>query len=374
MEVLTWRRTGLNPAQTKYAGYATVYIVVIIGVLAAANFLANRYDQSWDSTHNKQFSLSDQTIKVVKGLKSDVRMVYFGDQQSFAGAKDLLDRYSVLSPKLHPDYIDPTRNPQKARSEGYRSDSPIIVEAGTRREGAKSLTEEEVTGALIRSLKTGERNVCFVNAANERSIDEEGSSGISLLKQLLQRDNYKVRSETLKPAAAGAEAGKQVQIGQAPAAPSNVEVPKDCTALVAAGPQLAYPSPIVQAIKTYVENGGRALFMLDETLKIGRSEPAAENTELLKVLDDWGVTVNKDLVLDLSGVGQIFCVRTRSAHGPPVRIASHHSTLDACADGVPDFAFPRRQERNQDDGIEVVRHNRRQCGHHRGSHQRRDRS
>lgn len=291
---------------TRYAGYATVYTLVIIGVLAAANFLANRYDQSWDSTHNKQFSLSDQTIKVVKGLKSDVRMVYFGDQQSFVGAKDLLDRYSVLSPKLHPDYIDPTRNPQKARSEGYRSDSPIIVEAGTRREGAKSLTEEEVTGALIRSLKTGERNVCFVNAANERSIDEEGSSGISLLKQLLQRDNYKVRSETLKPAAAGAEAGKQVQIGQAPAAPSNVEVPKDCTALVAAGPQLAYPSPIVQAIKTYVENGGRALFMLDETLKIGRSEPAAENTELLKVLDDWGVTVNKDLVIDLSGVGQIF--------------------------------------------------------------------
>jgi ABC-type uncharacterized transport system involved in gliding motility auxiliary subunit len=46
--------------------------------------------------------------------------------------------------------------------------------------------------------------------------------------------------------------------------------------------------------------------MLDQTLKLGRTEPAAENPELLKVLDDWGVTVNKDLAIDLSGVGQIF--------------------------------------------------------------------
>ncbi len=97
-----------------------------------------------------------------------------------------------------------------------------------------------------------------------------------------------------------------MQIGQTPAAPANVEVPKDCTALVVAGPQLAYPTPVVNAMKAYVEGGGRALFMMDETLRLGRSEPAAENPELLKVLEDWGVTVNKDLVIDLSGLGQIF--------------------------------------------------------------------
>ena len=58
-----------KPSTRAYAG---VYIVVILAVLAAVNFLANRYDKSYDSTANKQFSLSDQTIKVVKGLKNDV--------------------------------------------------------------------------------------------------------------------------------------------------------------------------------------------------------------------------------------------------------------------------------------------------------------
>jgi ABC-type uncharacterized transport system involved in gliding motility auxiliary subunit len=292
----------VSSRQTKYAGYATIYIIVILAVLGAVNFLANRYDKSYDSTHNKQFSLSDQTIKIAKGLNSDVNLLYFGDSNSFLGAHDLLDRYSALSPKIHVKYIDPVRKPQEARAAGYRSDSPVIVEAGVKKESAKSLTEEELTGAMIRALKTGERNICFLNAAGEHSLDDTDGSGFSVLKQVLERDNYKVRAESLKPAAP--EAGKQININQA-AAPGGVEVPKTCTVLVVGGPQLAYPPAVANAIKTYVENGGSALIMLDETLRIGRSEPAAENPDLTKVLEDWGVAVNKDLVLDLSGVGQI---------------------------------------------------------------------
>ena len=48
-----WMKTR----QTKYTAYVAVYIVVIVAVLAAANFLANRYDKSFDSTANKRFSL-----------------------------------------------------------------------------------------------------------------------------------------------------------------------------------------------------------------------------------------------------------------------------------------------------------------------------
>ena len=62
----------LKTRQTRYTAYVAVYILVIVAVLGAVNFLANRYDKSYDSTANKQFSLSDQTIKVVKGLKNDV--------------------------------------------------------------------------------------------------------------------------------------------------------------------------------------------------------------------------------------------------------------------------------------------------------------
>jgi ABC-type uncharacterized transport system involved in gliding motility auxiliary subunit len=295
----------MKSRQTKYAGYAAIYIIVILGVLGAINFLANRYDKSYDSTHNKQFSLSDQTMKVAKGLNTDVNMLYFGETPSFLSAHDTLDRYSALSPHIHVQYIDPVRKPQQARAAGYRSDSPVIIEAGAKRESAKSLTEEEITGAMIRALKTGERNVCFLNAAGEHTIDDSASTGMSVMKQVLERDNYKAREESLKPAAATPASGKMT-VGQAPAPAGAIAVPKDCTVMVVAGPQLNYPPAIVKALQDYIENGGRGLFMLDETLRIGRTEAAAENPELLKVLESWGVTVNKDLVLDLSGIGQIF--------------------------------------------------------------------
>jgi ABC-type uncharacterized transport system involved in gliding motility auxiliary subunit len=292
----------MKKRQTKYAAYAGVYVLVILGVLTAMNVLANRYDKSYDSTKNKQFSLSDQTIRIVKGLKTDVNLTYFGSEDSFRTGRDLLDRYSDLSPKVHTQYLAPDKNPQKAKSAGYRSDSPVVVDVGGRREGAKSVTEEEVTGALIRATKTGERNVCFVNGFGEHSIDDADRNGFSFLKQLLDRDNYKSRSISFKPEA---PAGGSLAIGQqAPAA--NVTVPSDCTVLISGGPQQDYPQPVVDAIKVYVEKGGRAMFMLDNVIRIGRQDAAAENAALAAVLTGWGATVNKDLVLDSSGIGQLF--------------------------------------------------------------------
>lgn len=292
----------LKARQTQYTVFASAYILVVLAVLVAINFLANRYDKSYDSTANKKFSLSDQTIKVVKGLTNDVQMTYFGPQAAFPVARNTLDRYSSLSPKLHVTYVDPERKPQVARAAGYRADSAVIVESGARRESAKSLSEEEITGALIRSLKSDERTVCVLSAAGEPSIDETDAAGYSIFKQLLERDNYKVRTETLRPAAA--DTSKPLAIGQAPTAVS-VAVPKDCTVLIGAGPKSDYPSPVVNAFKAYVEGGGRALFLLDTPLRLGGSEPPTENEDLVKLLADWGVAANKDLVLDLSGLGRI---------------------------------------------------------------------
>ncbi len=274
----------LKARQTKFTGYVTLYTLVVVAALAAANYLAKQHDASYDSTKNKLYSLSDQTDKVVRGLKEDVTVTYFDRATEFSRARDLLGRYASLSPRLKVAYVDLEKKPQLARTMGVRNLGTIFVQAGAKREEAKSLTEEEVTGALIRALKTGDRNACFASGSGERSIDDSERSGLSSLKEALDKNNYKARAISLieKP-----------------------EVPKDCTVLVVAGPHLDYTDAEVGAIRTFVENGGRALFMLDPPLNVGR-QPTAENPALVKLLDDWGVTVDKDLVLDVSGAGQLF--------------------------------------------------------------------
>jgi ABC-type uncharacterized transport system involved in gliding motility auxiliary subunit len=301
----------IKTRQTKFTAYVTLYLLVILGVLFAANFLANRYNKTFDATANKRFTLSDQTKKVVQGLKSDLRITYFDDQTRFASARNLLERYSNLSSKVHVDYIDPVKKPQQARAAGFSRDSSIIVDSGLRKEPAKSLTEEEVTGAMIRSLKTQTRDVYFLSAGGEYSTEDTGNTGYSKLKDLLTRDNYKV--QVLTPKGNAPEAGKAInlnaakqQVGQAlsPANGPAFEIPKDATVLVVGGPQLAYTPVVVDAIRKYVDGGGRVLFMLDDPLRIARDSQTTDSPELVKLLSDWGVTPQKDLVLDLSGIGQ----------------------------------------------------------------------
>ncbi|HEY1241246.1 MAG TPA: GldG family protein [Bryobacteraceae bacterium] len=342
----------MKARQTKYAAYASIYILVILAVLAAVNFLGNRYDKSYDSTSNKQFSLSDQSKKVVNGLKNDVHITYFDRESSFAGAHNLLDRYSNMSPKVKVAYVDPVKKPQQAKAAGFSRDTTILVDSGTRKEPAKSLTEEEITGAIIRSLKSGVRAACFVTGSGEHSIDDStAGDGYGAVKSALESNNYKTRTVSLLTgAAAAAPAGKTtVNVGSAPEAAAKPEVPKDCTILVVGGPRFAYTQPEVDAIKTYVESGGKALFLLDPALKLGRDD-TQENTTLDALLESWGVTPAKDLALDTSGIGRVFGL------GPEVALVGSyesHAIVTPMKDIATAFPLARTLETKNTDKTTV---------------------
>jgi ABC-type uncharacterized transport system involved in gliding motility auxiliary subunit len=288
----------LKARQTKYAAYATLYILVIVGVVSVANVLANRYNKSYDATSNKRYSLSDQTAKIVKGLKQDATITYFAQSREFQQGKDQLDQYANLSPKVHIKYVDPDKEPNVAREAGIKSYGTTVVQIGAKKEEAKSLNEEGITGAFIRDLKNTTRTVCFVTGSGEHQIEDSDKSGYSRFKDLLGKDDYTAKSISLLQKA---------------------EVPADCTVLVVGGPSGDYQQPEVDAIKKFVEDGGRALFMLDPPLKMGRSE-IADNDALAAVLQGWGVTLVKDLILDLNPIGQL------AGLGPQVALVTTYNT------------------------------------------------
>jgi len=51
---------------------AAVYTLIIVAILGVVNFLAQRYNKSFDATANKKYTLSDQTAKVVKNIQGDL--------------------------------------------------------------------------------------------------------------------------------------------------------------------------------------------------------------------------------------------------------------------------------------------------------------
>lgn len=303
----------LNARQTKYVSYATVYILIVLTILTVANVLADRYNKSYDATSNKRYSLSDQTTKIVKGVKQDATITYFNQSTRFQQGKDLLDQYANLSHQVHVTYVDPDKDPQTARAAGIRSYPTAVVQIGNRKEEAKSMSEEGITGAFVRDLKSTTRTVCFLTGNGEHQIDDSDREGYSRFKDLLGKDDFQTKSIDLLQKA---------------------EVPSDCTVLVVAGPRADYQAPQVDAIKKSVEDGGRVLFMLDPPFKIGRTE-IADNDNLTNLLQSWGVTVNKDLILDLNPIGQL------AGLGPQVALVTSYSSqpivtaLKGTATGFP---------------------------------------
>ena len=320
----------IKARQTKYAAYATTYIIVILAVLVVANFLANRYNKTYDATSNKRYSLSDQTKKIAHDLKQDITIQYFDKPSGYQAGKDLLDRYALLSPKIHVQYIDVYKNPQLARADNISREGEAVVSNGMKKEEAKTFDEEGLTGAIIRTLKGGERTVCVVAGSGEHRLEDTTTDGLSEFQTAVQKDNYKIKSINLLEKA---------------------EVPSDCTTLVISGPSGDYVQPAVDAIKKYVEGGGRALIMLDPPLKVGRRE-IGDNDALLNLLSSWGVTADKDLILDENILGQLYGL------GPEVPVISSyesHPIVSELANSQTAFPVSRSLDTKNGDKTTVTK-------------------
>ncbi len=212
----------LKARQTRYGAFVALYLIVIIAIVIVANWLADHHNKTVDVTANKQFTLSDQTKKIAGNLKKEVTVYYFDRSDSYDRARDMLDRYKNLSSKIKVDYVDPEKKPDIARVEGARAMGDIIIDNGEKKETAKGLTEEELTGALVRVSKSGAKTVCFVNGSGEHTLADTERDGYSAMKDALDKNNYKTDTISLieKP-----------------------EIPKTCSVVVVAGPKNDYLQP-----------------------------------------------------------------------------------------------------------------------------------
>jgi ABC-type uncharacterized transport system involved in gliding motility auxiliary subunit len=299
----------LKARQTRYGAFVAMYLVVVVAIVIVANWLADHHNKTVDVTANKQFTLSDETKKVTGNLKKDVTIYYFDRSDSYDRARDMLDRYKNLSSKIKVDYVDPEKKPDVARVEGARAMGDIIVDNGEKKETAKGLTEEELTGALVRASKNGAKTVCFVSGSGEHTLADTERDGYSTMKDALEKNNYKTDTISLieKP-----------------------DIPKTCSVVVVGGPKHDYLQPEIDALKTFVTGGGRAIFNFDPVLNLP-AEKMGDTPALAMLVSGWGVTPNGDVILDLSSAsrlfGQISPVSGSYTQHPIVRVMTDNATV-----------------------------------------------
>lgn len=279
--ILRWddATRGLGVRQWRHGTNTLVLTLVVLGILGAANYLLNRHVVRFDLTENRRYSLSDQTRKVVSGLEDEITITYFQREREMLRGRDRLKDYQSLSEKLKVDFVDPVKSPTKAEVFDVRGPWPIlIVESGGRRERVTNDSEQDITNALITVTRQGKKTICLVEGQGERSPEDSGDRGFSGAKAALGTNLYDVESVFLL---------------------REQTVPAQCTVLVVAGPEKDLLPEALSPIREYVQAGGKALVMVEPEFK-----EAFPN--LVALLEEWNLEAGNDVVVDISGMGQMF--------------------------------------------------------------------
>ena len=198
----------------------------------------------WDITREQTQSLSPVTKALLKEVTKPLTMTVFlpegaGERQS---AKEVLQLYVYHNPQISYRFVDPEREPLKAQEAGYRFAGNVLLDYQGRHQMADQADENAITNALRKVLKTERKKVYFLAGHGERDLDDPKPGGFQVAKRALDNEGYEVESLNLL---------------------SRGPVPQDAAVVIVAAPKKPLLSTEVQALKAYLEKGGRLLIMLE---------------------------------------------------------------------------------------------------------------
>jgi ABC-type uncharacterized transport system involved in gliding motility auxiliary subunit len=277
-----WREIArsFSGRNARFGTLAAASVAVVLAILVAINYIAERRHTRWDLTESKQFSLSDQTRKILGGLQKPVQIKVFTRSEDFERFRDRLEQYEYASKQVKVEYIDVEKKPAVANQYQIQSIGTVVVEHERRVERATSDTEQEITNAIVKATSGKQHKVYFVEGHGERSPDGSENTGYSTIASGLTSENFTHEKLVLA---------------------QNKDVPADASVLVVAGPKTDLFPAEIEMITRYLARGGKILFMIDPPEKVD----APPLTNLLALLKEWAIEVENNVVVDVSGMGQL---------------------------------------------------------------------
>lgn len=266
--------------QTRYGSLALSSIVLVLGILTAINYIASRQNRRWDLTAAKQFTLSDQTIRILETLEGPAKILVFDRENDFDRLRMRLVEYENVTDQVSVAYIDIDKQPSLARQYQVQTYGTVVFEYQDRVERVVANTEQDLTNALIKAIEGTERTVYFVQGHGERNVRSAERDGYNAIGNALGLDNFLI--ETLV-------------LAQQP------QVPADASMIVIAGPKTDLFEGEIETLQQYLERGGKVLFLVDPSAEL----ESVQKVNIRNLLRRWGVTLGDDIVVDGSAMGQL---------------------------------------------------------------------
>lgn len=262
---------------TRYGINAMVYTILVIAIIVAIQAIFTINSAQLDLTKNRKHTLSDETVKTLKSLKTEINSYYFFSISSRNGmVEDTLKRYAQINPKFKTESIDADKNPAFAKR--FSVDRYGIVVFSRKDTGAfekiDQLSEEGLTNGLLRMARGDKKKIYFTKGHGEPAIDGPVTDklGFSVFANELKAYNYDVQPVELFSGPLG--------------------VPEDCALLVVAGGRTDLFDAEMPAIRSYLRRGGKILFFLTAFANTPNIDSLARS---------YGIVLHNDVVVDKMG-------------------------------------------------------------------------
>jgi ABC-type uncharacterized transport system involved in gliding motility auxiliary subunit len=271
---VSWK-DRLHSRSVRYGAGTVASVLLVAGILVLASLLITWHPMRWDLTREQSQSLSPVTKALLKEVTKPLTMTVFipegGPERQ--PAKEVLQLYVYHNPQVSYQFVDPEREPLKAQQAGYRFAGNVLLDYQGRRQMADQADENAITNALRKALQVERKKVYFLAGHGERDLNDPKPGGFQVAKRALENEGHEVDSLNLL---------------------SRDAVPPDAALVIVAGPKKPLLSTEVQALKVYLEKGGRLLIMLE----------AFEDGGLKGFLVNYGVDLDNGLILDVNQVSQ----------------------------------------------------------------------
>jgi len=294
-------------------------VVLIVALVAMVNYFGWKYYKRADWTQSRIYTLSEKSLNVVGELDREIDVVLFMDagDDLYEPVREILIRYQAASERITVREVDPVRNLAEAQSlidefEVDRSnvvvfatdDDRRVIEAadladfdyvamqyGEAPRMSEFKGEQVFTSAILELVEARKPKIVHVVGHGEAPFDDFSPAGMSQAQDLLGRDNFEIEAwESLR----------------------DPQVPADADLVVIAGPTAGFIAPELQALRDFLEGGGRMLVLLDPVLGAGGD---LNTTGLEPLLADFGVRIGDDIVVDPEGAVPFYGADTFFATG-----------------------------------------------------------
>lgn len=265
---------SVKSRRTQLSANAATVIVLVLVIVGLLDYLSIRHSWRVDTTSQQEFSLSEQTVNILRNLDREVTLAAFVSDAETRLMEDRMVEYTHYSGKFNFQIIDPIKEPESVREffgpdKQYLDLPTVVLKTELKNEEINSTEEEDITNALIKVTRDELRKVYFLQGHGEKAIfpDEPGMASVQLVKDELEKQHFQVDVLNLF---------------------QEDKVPADADVIIIAGPIKKLALNEVDALGRFLISGGNVLAMLDPETKSG----------LENLLSEWNVKFNGDMVLE----------------------------------------------------------------------------